>query len=124
MCLRAYLNGDGMGKGTHLSLFLVLMRSEYDDLLSWPFSHRVTMSLVNQEHPLSPQHAVTHKFAPNPDSSSFQKPVDTFNVASGFPQFAEQGKLDNSEFVRNDTMYIRVKLDAAKEVTGPDTLPL
>lgn len=40
MCARLYLNGDGMGKGTHLSLFFVVMRSEYDALLPWPFHQR------------------------------------------------------------------------------------
>ena len=42
MCARVYLNGDGMGKGTHLSLFFVVMRGEYDALLPWPFKQKVT----------------------------------------------------------------------------------
>ena len=42
MCLRMYLDGDGQGKGTHISLFLVIMKSDYDDLLTWPFTQKVT----------------------------------------------------------------------------------
>ena len=42
MCLRLYLDGDGQGKGTHLSLFLVIMKSDYDDLLTWPFKQKVS----------------------------------------------------------------------------------
>lgn len=41
MCLRLYLNGDGTGRGTHLSLFFVVMRGKYDALLKWPFSQKV-----------------------------------------------------------------------------------
>ena len=41
MCLRLYLDGDGQGKGTHVSLFLVIMKSDYDDLLTWPFKQKV-----------------------------------------------------------------------------------
>lgn len=41
MCARVYLNGDGMGKGSHLSLFFVVMRGEYDALLPWPFKQKV-----------------------------------------------------------------------------------
>ena len=41
MCIRAYLNGDGIGENTHLSLFFVIMRGEYDPLLVWPFDHKV-----------------------------------------------------------------------------------
>jgi len=41
MCARLYLNGDGMGKGTHVSLFFVIMRGAYDALLKWPFRQKV-----------------------------------------------------------------------------------
>ena len=33
MCTRAYLNGDGLGKGSHLSFFFVIMRGPSDALL-------------------------------------------------------------------------------------------
>ena len=122
MCLRCYLYGDGQGKGTHISLFVVLMKGEYDDLLAWPFSHRVSLSLINQDHPLSPEKAMTHKFLPNSESSSFQKPKDTFNIASGFPEFAPLNIISNPSYVKNDTIYFRVKLDPPDTPTGPDTL--
>lgn len=41
VCLRVYLNGDGTGKGTHVSLFFVVMKGDYDALLPWPFRHKV-----------------------------------------------------------------------------------
>ena len=48
MCLRLYIMGDGIGKGTHLSLFFVVMRGEFDNILQWPFTHKVTFKLINQ----------------------------------------------------------------------------
>ena len=45
MCLWLYMNGDGSGKGTHLSFFLTIMRGEYDALLTWPFRQAVTLTL-------------------------------------------------------------------------------
>lgn len=44
MCLRIYLNGDGTGRGTHLSLFFVVMRGPNDALLRWPFNQKVRLS--------------------------------------------------------------------------------
>uniref|UniRef100_A0A8C6XGE7 TNF receptor-associated factor n=1 Tax=Naja naja TaxID=35670 RepID=A0A8C6XGE7_NAJNA len=41
MCLRIYLNGDGTGRGTHLSLFFVVMKGPNDSLLRWPFNQKV-----------------------------------------------------------------------------------
>ena len=43
MCARIYLNGDGMGKRTHISLFFVVMRGNYDALMSWPFRQKVSL---------------------------------------------------------------------------------
>ncbi len=48
MCIRGYLNGDGMGYQSHLSLFFVIMRGECDPLLKWPFEYKVSMILVGE----------------------------------------------------------------------------
>ena len=71
MCIRADLNGNGSGYKTHLSIFFVLMKGEYDDLLQWPFDHKVNLILVDQDHT---KHLV-QTFKPTPQSSSFQKPT-------------------------------------------------
>ena len=122
LCLRAYLNGDGSGKNTHVSLFVVIMKGEFDDLLSWPFRHRVTLTLINQDAPTEPRSSKSQRFLPNPESSSFKKPKEAFNVASGFPEFVPASILTNSSFVKNDILYIKVKVDSQSttDVTGPD----
>ena len=43
MCLCVYPNGNGMGKGTHLSCFTYLMPGEYDDTLEWPLRGKITV---------------------------------------------------------------------------------
>ena len=48
MCLNVDANGDGDGKGTHVSVFACLMRGEFDDHLKWPFQGRVTVAMLNQ----------------------------------------------------------------------------
>ncbi len=109
MCVRAYLNGDGMGHGTHLSLFLVLMRGEYDNILKWPFEYKVTMTLINQENRLD---NIVNSFQPDPKSSSFQKPTSDKNIASGCPRFATQDLLGPSGgFVVDDTIFIKCSVD-------------
>jgi TNF receptor-associated factor 4 len=49
MCLRVDTNGSGSGEGTHLSVYVHLMRGEFDDQLKWPFRGSITVKLVNQE---------------------------------------------------------------------------
>ncbi len=68
MCARLYLNGDGMGKGTHLSLFFVVMKGNYDALLTWPFRQKVTLMLMDQNN----HEHIIDAFRPDPNSSSFR----------------------------------------------------
>ena len=47
MCLQVYANGIGDGEGTHLSVFVALMRGEDDQHLQWPFESDISYQLVN-----------------------------------------------------------------------------
>ena len=49
MCLRVDANGDGFVRGTHLSIFVLLMQGEFDDQLEWPFQGDISIKLVNQK---------------------------------------------------------------------------
>lgn len=43
-----YPNGDGAGRGTHVSVKVALIPGEFDDLLCWPFRGIITVHLLNQ----------------------------------------------------------------------------
>ena len=49
MCLKVFANGCGRGAGTHLSVFVNLMRGENDSTLNWPFQGAVTVQLINRK---------------------------------------------------------------------------
>ncbi|XP_040818863.1 TNF receptor-associated factor 1 [Ochotona curzoniae] len=105
LCLRLYLNGDGTGKRTHLSLFIVIMRGEYDALLPWPFRNKVTFMLLDQNNR---EHAID-AFRPDLSSASFQRPQSETNVASGCPLFFPLNKLQSPKhaYVKDDTMFLK-----------------
>ena len=46
---QVYPNGVGTCRGTHVSVFVAVMRGEYDDQLKWPFTGEVTVRLINIE---------------------------------------------------------------------------
>lgn len=113
MAVKAYLNGDGDGRGTHLSLYVVLMPGEFDALLPWPFRQTVTLSVLDQSGAGKHQ---SLSFRPDPTSSSFQRPAANAisNVASGFSRFIPLNVLENpqnSVYVRDDTLFVKVKVD-------------
>jgi len=107
MCARLYLNGDGMGRGTHVSLFFVIMRGQYDALLKWPFRQKVTLMFLDQSG--KDQH-VMDAFRPDPNSSSFKRPTTEMNIASECPLFMSLTQLDNQlhTFVKDDTSFIKI----------------
>ena len=114
MCARMYLNGDGMGRGTHLSLFFVIMRGEYDCLLSWPFTRKFTLRVIDQ----GGINHISDTFRPDPTSSSVQRTGHDMNVVSGCPLFVSLETLDTGSYIRNDAMIIQVVVDC----TEPDAI--
>uniref|UniRef100_A0A8C5AXV0 TNF receptor-associated factor n=1 Tax=Gadus morhua TaxID=8049 RepID=A0A8C5AXV0_GADMO len=108
MCLRIYLNGDGTGRSTHLSLFFVVMRGHSDALLKWPFNQKVTLMLLDQNN----REHIIDAFRPDISSSSFQRPVSDMNIASGCPLFCPLLKLDSkNSYIRDDTIFIKAIVD-------------
>ena len=107
MCMRVYLNGDGTGKGTHVSLFFSIMRSNHDDFLCWPFKQLVHLSLSTKTA------SITKVFKPDPTSPSFQKPTVDMIIASGCPKFACQSILHNRSFIHDDVIRVKCQVDLA-----------
>ena len=107
VCARLYLHGDGIGKDHFLSLFFVIMKGEYDALLSWPFRQKVTLKLLDHERVQD----ITETFRPDPNSSSFQRPRSEMNIASGCPQFCSHSVLKSGPYVREDTIFVKITVD-------------
>ena len=47
LCLRVYSNGGDDFKGTHISIFVCLMRGDHDNNLKWPFEGDIIIELLN-----------------------------------------------------------------------------
>ena len=118
MCARVYLNGDGMGTGSHLSFFFVIMKGPFDALLQWPFKQKVTLSLINQNG----KKDISESFIPDPHSSSFQKPgPKEMNIASGWcSRLIRIDHLLNGGFVKDDAIYVKVVVET---MDLPDIIP-
>ena len=117
-CLFLYMDGDGCGKGTHISFFFALMRGEYDALLHWPFKQKVTLMLVDQSDNEQGRH-IAKSFQPaavDPMHASFESYLrpslhTEMNVAIGFPKLAPLSILENPSYVKDDTMVLRCIID-------------
>ncbi|KAI4872813.1 hypothetical protein NFI96_016143 [Prochilodus magdalenae] len=110
---RIYPGGEGAARGSHMSLYVMLMRGDFDSLLPWPFRQSVTLTVLDQS---GSRNHINYSFTPDPASDSFRRPTSEYNSALGFPRFATHGDLEaprNAAYIRDDTLFIKVKVDTA-----------
>ncbi len=112
MCLRLYILGDGIGKNTHMSLFFVIMKGEFNNILQWPFTNKVTFKVINQMG----NRDIIDSFKPDPMSSSFRKPKSDMNIASGCPRFVTHTELKSGGFIVEDTLFIKSTVDCSNSI--------
>ena len=114
MCVEVVANGygDGIGNGTHVSVFADLMKGDNDDSLTWPFTGTVTFELLNQLEDKN-HHKWTVTFPA--DSKVSQRVVngERAPVGRGYPQFISHTALDhqpaiNSRYLVDDSLTFRV----------------
>ena len=103
LCLQLFIMGDGIGKNSHMSLFFVIMKGEFDNTLQWPFTHKVTFKLVNQ----TGGRDIIDTIQPDP----ICKPESDMNIALGCPLFVPHTQLVSGGFIVDDTVLIECSMD-------------
>ncbi len=110
MCIEVDINGDGVGKGTHVSVYAKILDGIHDDLLKWPFRGAVTFTLLNQlcddKH-----YSWTLEY----------KDTDNAGVGSswGKPRFFSHANLQHdpvkeTQYLMDDQLFIRVQVEASQ----------
>lgn len=101
-------NGDGSGKNTHLSAFVIVMKGEYDGMLPWPFSQKVSFTLIDQQESLNERENIVMHFKSNTRLENFARPVSEENPGRGYARFVSHEKLKSRRFIVDDTLFIQV----------------
>lgn len=113
--LKAYLNGRDRGKATHLSLYIIIMKGEFDGLLEWPFKQKITFYLLDQGE--ENKHR-THQLSPNRSLPNikvvFNRPTVKENLGIGNPCFVPHEALESGDYVKDDTIFIKVVVEHSK----------
>ena len=126
VCLQVFANGSGDSKGTHVSVYLCLMKGENDNALTWPIRYTCTITLLNQ---LKDEGHY---------SRTYDSPIDKSNIAYlsrvldgdekgggwGLPKFIAHTKLDLQEeeqcqYLKDDSLYFRVQVELTPAVKPP-----
>ena len=117
LCINIEANGNGEGKGTHVSVYACLMKGDNDDSLTWPFTGSVTTELLNQLEEKN-HYARMYMY---PYSSSASKRVTNGQRGRGFGhrKYISHSDLNYNavkkcQYLVNDTLFFRVSVDVPK----------
>ncbi|XP_067054385.1 TNF receptor-associated factor 4-like [Acropora muricata] len=102
-------NGFGVGKNTHLSLFVAIIEGEYDAILQWPFPKDVTLTLIDQQENLNDRQSVSCTLKKEENWRS--RPVKGKESYWGFAEFVSHDKLQKRAYIVEDTIFIQAKFE-------------
>jgi len=108
--VKIYPNGSVSSRNTHLSMFLVVMKGEYDAILSWPFKKKVKFTLIDQHEDPVERLNCSNWLCPNNAPKHFARPVSEENPGRGFGKFISHEKLFSRRFVVDDTLFLQVEV--------------
>lgn len=117
MCLRVYTNGCSEVRGTHLSLYVYLMRSEHDQSLEWPFRGTVYVEILNHlEDGHHYQEKITFNSRETKNYNTRVKSTSNMGVTGlGKSRFISLVELEQHErsntscrYLREDAIYFRI----------------
>ena len=113
LCLRVDANGIIDGKGTHVSVFVYLMKGENDDQLQFPFEHNATYGILNWKRDENHVIKTTH-FKTIPKEYK-QRVTSGERVAKGwgFTKFLPHSSLSDgaakdTQYLHNDCLCLQV----------------
>ena len=106
--IRVYLNGVGEGSGRYMSLFVHMMKGEYDDFLHWPYTGTVTLSILDRSD--ARHNDISQMVQAKPNSSAFQRPRETISrKGCGFVKFALIEKVFDPQYVKDDKLFLKIE---------------
>ena len=116
MCLSVYANGCGAAKGSHVSVFINMMRGDNDDSLKWPFKGTIKVSLLNQLE--DGQHCtddeVWSKDRVVSESSNGSVAVREMSTGYGWPDFIHHKDLNNChdrnyQYLKDNILFFKLE---------------
>ena len=102
-------NGIGDAKNTHLSVFIIIMKGEYDAILPWHFNKKVKFTLIDQQDEPGKRDNKTAELI-GQNTSNFTRPTTEENIGIGFPCFISHEELKSQHYIVDDTLFLQVEI--------------
>jgi hypothetical protein len=103
--IKMYLDGDSFGKGSHISVYIMVCKGEFDNIIKWPLNAVFHFTVINQE---VAGDDFFESIITEPASNSSQKPVSSRNIPTGYPLFLPQKDL--KKFIKDDVIFLKINV--------------
>ena len=104
-------------RSPYLSLSILLMEGEYDNMLPWPFRKKITFTLIDQHQDLKQRKNVVDYLSVRRqgsfDNMFLVRPGKASLCQGGIPLFISHKVLQTRPYIVNDTVFLQVDV-------GPD----
>ena len=109
-CLVVFANGNGDGKGSHLSIYTLIMKGQHDDRLQWPFTGTIIIELLNW---LEDKRHYKMTLSINTNDDCDRVTEGKFGDPYVYDQFISQSSLTssatNTQYLYQDCIRVRVQ---------------
>ncbi len=92
----------------------MLCKGEYDPVLLWPFNHKISVTLLDQNEDIEKRNHLTYIIKPNACKENMAflgRPVGERNAAFGAQKFVELDTLATNHYTDGDAIYLKVEVD-------------
>lgn len=111
VCMQAYPNGFGTGRGTHLSMFMKLMKGRYDADLTWPFARMFSITLLDQRPGGNDKtRTLDPPIASEGSADAFRRPTSDMNRGWGWQTFMTHADLGTRAFMKDNCIKLRLDM--------------
>ena len=123
MIMRVHPNGYGSFKGNHLSVFIKLMRGEYDNTLSFPINGILKIQLLNWRQNSGHVEKILQFDETIPKRIRLQVTTGE-EVAEGYglADYLSHDELENSsgykEYIHNNALCFKIQFEPTQQRTG------
>ena len=94
----------------HMGVYLVVMKSEHDAILSWPFKKKCTFTLIDQQDNEEERENIVRIMTPLGENN-FERAVKKENNGRGCASFVSHATLRTRKYIKDDTVFITVSIE-------------
>ena len=93
-----------------MGVYMILMKSDRDETLAWPFTKRYSLILVDLQDDLDQRQNIQVTIGPRAEEE-FQRPRWRENRGGGKVRFVKHSTLQIRQYIKDDTAYIKLVID-------------